>query len=97
LIPNNQNDDNKESTSEQWSDKTLLNLIADRYHHMGMTGAEAIVAVWAEIVDGKLPQIREELGIPEELGVIHAINTLSKELGMIGMLHIPKTDKYLLK
>lgn len=92
-----QNNNDTDTGKAQWSDKTMLNLIADKYHHIGMTGAEAIVAVWTDIANGKLPEITKELGIPEELGVIHAINTLSKELGQIGMLHTPKTDEYLLK
>jgi hypothetical protein len=81
----------------EWLDKTMLNAVASKYHHIGMTGAQAIVAVWSDIANGKLPELTKELGIPEELGVIHAINTLSKELAIAGMIHTPKTADFILE
>lgn len=80
----------------EWLDKTMLNAVASKYHKIGMTGAEAIVAVWTDIANGKLPEITAQLGIPEELGVIHAINTLSKELAIAGMIHSVKTEDFFL-
>lgn len=83
--------------NREWLDKTMLNAVANKYHHVGMTGAEAIAAVWTDIVNGKLPELTVELGIPEELGVIHAINTLSKELAIAGMIHKVKTAEFTLE
>jgi len=84
----------EEKARIEWLDKTMLNAVASKYHKIGMTGAQAIVAVWTDIANGMLPELTAELGIPEELGVIHAINTLSKELAIAGMIHKIKTTDF---
>lgn len=77
-----------------WSDKTMLRLIADKYYTVGKTGAEAVRDVWSDISDGKIEEICEELGMPEPLGLIHAINTFSKEIAKIDKLNEPRSTDF---
>ena len=64
-----------------WSyDDELIQLISDKYHISGKSGAQAMIDAWTEIRDGKLIDICMELNIPEPLGFIHGLNTFSKKL-----------------
>lgn len=77
-----------------WSDKTMLRLIADKYYTVGKTGAEAVRDVWVDISEGKIDEICLELGMPEKLGLIHAINTFSKEIAKIDKLNEPRSAEF---
>lgn len=58
----------------------MLDLIANKYYVDGRTGAQAMIAVWTDINNGKLKDVAKELGFPEQLGMIHAINTFGKNI-----------------
>lgn len=61
-------------------DDELIQLISEKYHRSGISGAQAMVDAWTDIRDGKLLDVCVELNIPEPLGYIHGLNTFSKRL-----------------
>lgn len=67
-------------------DDELIQLISEKYHVSGKSGAQAMIDAWTEIRDGKLVDICIELNIPEPLGLIHGLNTFSKKLMEAGRL-----------
>jgi hypothetical protein len=74
-------------TIKTWNyDDELIQLISDRYHIKGKSGAQAMIDAWTEIRDGKLIEICLDLNIPEPLGLIHGLNTFSKKLMEAGRL-----------
>jgi hypothetical protein len=75
-----------------WNDLTLLNKLDDTYRAHGATGAQAVAAVWQEIANGNIELVKEKLKVPEELGLIHAINTWSKHLSVEGKIHSARED-----
>jgi len=82
--------ENETGRDRPWTDKTMLNLIAERYYTHGKTGAEAVRDVWQDIVDGKIEEICKDFDMPEKLGLIHAINTFSKEIAKVDLLGEPR-------
>lgn len=81
------------SKDRPWTDRTMLDLIAQKYYKNGKTGAEAVRDAWQEISEGKAEEICRELGMSEVLGLIHAINTFSKELAKVDRLLAPREDR----
>lgn len=71
----------------------MLDLVANKYYVGEVTGVEAIINVWKDIQDGKLREVAKELGFPEQLGLIHAINTFGKNLTINHSLDKPRSDK----
>jgi hypothetical protein len=78
-------------TLKTWNyDDELVQLISDKYHISGKSGAQAMIDAWTDIRDGKLIDICVELNIPEPLGLIHGLNTFSKKLMENGRLELAK-------
>jgi hypothetical protein len=74
-------------TIKTWNyDDELIQLISEKYHVSGKSGAQAMIDAWTDIRDGKLIDICVELNIPEPLGLIHGLNTFSKKLMEAGRL-----------
>jgi hypothetical protein len=68
-------------TIKTWNyDDELIQLISEKYHISGKSGAQAMIDAWTDIRDGKLIEVCVELNIPEPLGYIHGLNTFSKKL-----------------
>ena len=72
---------------KNWIDFTIVNQISDRYYIEERTGAEAIIAIWQDLKNGYLDRICQEMQIPDPLGFIHAVNTLSKHYVLDGVLN----------
>ena len=72
---------------KNWIDFTIVNQIIDRYYIEERTGAEAIIAIWQDLKNGYLDRICQEMQIPDPLGFIHAVNTLSKHYVLDGVLN----------
>lgn len=70
----------------QWADFTVVNQISDKYYIDDRTGAEAIRCFWKDLEDGKLQEICLELNIPNHMGLIHGVNTMSKHYVLDGIL-----------
>lgn len=73
-----------------WMDFTVVNQISDAYYIGDRTGSEAMVAIWKDISDGKLPAMCEGLGIPTPDGFIHALNVLGKHYVIDNLLEKPQ-------
>lgn len=71
-----------------WADVTLPRLIEDKYYTKGRTGAEALVAFWTDVADGKLAEFMKEIEAPEELGVCHGASTLAKHFFQAGKIYL---------
>jgi hypothetical protein len=71
-----------------WADVTLPRLIEDKYYTKGRTGAEALVAFWTDVADGKLTEFMKEIEAPEELGVCHGASTLAKHFFQAGKIYL---------
>ena len=69
-----------------------IDIIANNYYTDKTTGAQAGVAVWTEIENETLDAVAEKLGFPEPIGVIHAISTFAKNIGISGMLQKPRDN-----
>jgi len=78
---------------QNWIDFTIVNEISDRYYIGDRTGVEAIIAIWLDIKDGKLAEICQEMQIPDHMGYIHAVNTLSKHYVIDDRLGIPQSEE----
>lgn len=70
----------KSTPKELAWEQSSLDLIANKFYVNGRTGAETMVEIWQQIKDGKLRNICAELGFPEHLGFIHAINRFGKNI-----------------
>lgn len=68
------------------NDDDLIQLISEKYHVSGKSGAQAMIDAWTDIRDGKLIDVCVELNIPEPLGLVHGLNTFSKKLMEAGRL-----------
>lgn len=73
-----------------WSDVTIPRLLEDKYYLSGRTGADAMVAFWQDVSRGLVPNICNELEIPEQLGLIHSISTLAKHFMSTGKMYMRK-------
>ena len=74
-------------------DDELIQLISEKYHVSGKSGAQAMIDAWTEIRDGKLVDICIELNIPEPLGLIHGLNTFSKKLMEASEIRLQQKDR----
>lgn len=74
-------------------EQAMLDLIADKFYIDGRTGAEAMVEVWQQIRDGKIRNICAELGFPEHLGLLHAINRFGKNITANRALDKVRSDR----
>lgn len=72
---------------KNWIDFTIVNEISDRYYIGDRTGADAIIAIWIDLKNNKLDDICKEMQIPDKMGFIHAVNTLSKHYVLDGVLN----------
>lgn len=72
-----------------WADVTIPRLIEERYYVNGRTGAQAIMAFYQDVHDGKLIELCEEFGIPDHIGIIHSVSTLAKHFYIVGKMNTP--------
>ena len=79
---------NEHMRGRQWADFTVVNQISDKYYTEGRTGAEAIICFWKDIGDGKINDICSEFNIPNPMGLIHGVNTMSKHYVLDGILNV---------
>lgn len=75
-----------EDTSIPYHDMSVMESIAKHFYCGNRTGAEAIAELWKQIAEGKIYEICTRLALPEPLGLLHAANTLSKNLFINGYL-----------
>lgn len=73
-------------------EQSSLDLVANKFYVDNRTGAEAMVEIWQQIKDGKLRNICAELGFPEHLGFIHAINRFGKNITANRSLDKPRSS-----
>jgi hypothetical protein len=63
-----------------------VDIIANNYYTEKTTGAQAVLAAWTEIEQKTLASVAKKMGFPEPLGLVHALNTFSKNLEISGAL-----------
>ena len=73
-----------------WADVTIPRAIEDKYYCNGRTGAQAIIAFYQDVHDGKLIELCDEFGIPDHVGIIHSVSTLAKHFYLVGKMNTPK-------
>jgi len=73
-----------------WSDVTIPRLLEEKYYRDGRTGAQAIMAFYQDVHDGKLLELCEEFGIPDHVGIIHSMSTLAKHFFLVGKMNTPR-------
>lgn len=69
-----------------------IDIIANNYYDENTTGAQAVLNAWKEIEQKTLETVAKKMGFPDPLGVVHAINTLSKNLARNGALQKIRDD-----
>ena len=95
LVKNDSLYQDKTSNNDKIWEHDMLDLVANKFYINNRTGAEAMVSIWQEIQAGNLRDICKELGFPEHLGFIHAINTFGKHLTANNSLHQYRSNKNL--
>lgn len=63
-----------------WADNILPGQIEERYYTVGRTGAEAMMAFWEDIANGKMADLLNDFNVPNPLGLMHSSSTLAKHL-----------------
>jgi len=63
-----------------------IDIVANNYYDEKTTGAQAVLNAWKEIEQETLEMVAEKMGFPDPCGVVHAINTFSKNLAKNGAL-----------
>ena len=95
LVKNDSMYQDKTSNKDKIWEHDMLDLVANKFYINNRTGAEVMVSIWQEIQAGNLRDICKELGFPEHLGFIHAINTFGKHLTANNSLHQYRSNKNL--
>lgn len=73
-----------------WADVTIPRALEEKYYTTGRTGAQAIMAFYDDVHNGKLVELCEEFGIPDHVGIIHSISTLAKHFFLVGKMNTPR-------
>lgn len=78
------------SPKDSWADQVIPQALENKYYTSGRTGAEAMIAFWQDVADGKYMDICNEFQIPNHLGLVHSASTWAKELIISGRILIKK-------
>lgn len=75
---------------DSWADHVIPQALEKKYYTSGRTGAEAMIAFWQDVAEGKYMDICSEFKIPNHLGLVHSASTWAKELIISGKILIKK-------
>jgi len=78
------------SPKDSWADQVIPQALEKKYYISGRTGAEAMIAFWQDVSEGKYMALCDEFQIPNHLGLVHSASTWAKELIVSGRILLRK-------
>jgi hypothetical protein len=80
----------EEPQKNSFADQIIPQALEEMYYISGRTGAEAMVAFWTDVANGKYMDLCKKLQIPNHYGLVHSSSTLAKHFIESGKVDLRK-------